>query len=265
MFQEFYDAGAEGYDLLFGRVPRSFAPPLLRTARMKPGQHILEVATGTGLVAEGIATIIGRSGRLIAVDISRAMLACAERRLRDFPQIALEEGDAQALRFGDEEFDAVVCSLALMLFPDPGLAASEMCRVLRRGGRVGVSVETTAQYSLTTRVNAAIGRHLPARAPVAAIYYSLGQEHLLRQVLERAGFIDVGVFARSHRFPFPSFDAYFSPIAGGAGSVGAEFASLAPALREIVREEIRAELDPGALGEAIEIEVRILFATGAKP
>jgi ubiquinone/menaquinone biosynthesis C-methylase UbiE len=80
MFQQFYDAGAEGYDSLFGRVPRYFSGPLLRAARLKPGQHVLDVATGTGLVAELVDGAIGPSGRLTGVDMSRAMLAQAERR-----------------------------------------------------------------------------------------------------------------------------------------------------------------------------------------
>ena len=168
------------------------------------------------------------------------------------------------MRFREGEFDAVVCSLAMMLFAAPDLAASEMRRVLRPGGRAAVSVETSADYSLTTRINTAIGRHIPARAEAAAVYYSLGQERVLRQLLEKAGFTEVVVFEQAHRFPFPSFDAYFAPIEGGAGSVGAEFAALPPALRQTVREEMSAELDTGLGGGAIEIEVKLLFATGIR-
>jgi len=75
MFQQFYDGGAEGYDSLFGRVPRYFSGPLLRAVRLKPGQ-LLDVATGTGLVAELVDGAIGPSGRLTGVDISR----CARQR-----------------------------------------------------------------------------------------------------------------------------------------------------------------------------------------
>ena len=111
MFQQFYDAGAEGYDRLFGRVPRHFSAPLLRAARLQSGQRVLEIAIGTGLVAETIAGAIGPSGHLTGVDISLAMLARAERRLQGLPQVTLETGDGQALRFADEQFDAVICSL----------------------------------------------------------------------------------------------------------------------------------------------------------
>ena len=130
MFQQFYDDGAEGYDTLFGRVPRRFAQWLVAACQLKAGQKVLEVATGTGLVAEVIANAIGPTGHLTAMDISRSMLARAEQRLAGLSQVMIEEGDAQALRFGDGEFDSVVC-LTLMLFPGAARGASEMHRVLR--------------------------------------------------------------------------------------------------------------------------------------
>ena len=86
MFQEFYDAGAEGYGVIFARVPEHFRATLLRQARVATGQTVLDVATGTGIVAETVAQIVGSSGSVIAVDISRGMLAVAERRLAPFQQ-----------------------------------------------------------------------------------------------------------------------------------------------------------------------------------
>jgi ubiquinone/menaquinone biosynthesis C-methylase UbiE len=119
-------AKIECVNALFGRVPQHFSASLLRTAQLKPGQRVLDVTTGTGLVAEAIANTIGPAGHLIGVDISRAMLARAERRLERFPQVSLEVGDGQALRFETEQFDTVICSLALMLFADPARGTAEM-------------------------------------------------------------------------------------------------------------------------------------------
>jgi ubiquinone/menaquinone biosynthesis C-methylase UbiE len=265
MLQRFYDAGAEGYDLLFGRVPRHFAGSLLRAARLTSGSSVLDIATGTGIVAEAIATTVGPSGKLVAADISPAMLTKAKARLADRSNVTLEIADGQALRFADAEFDAVVCSLGLMLFPDPARGLTEFRRVLRDGCRAAVSVETTAEHSLTTRINAAIGRQVRSRAAAAASYYSLGGPDRLRALFAEVGFSDVEVFDESHRFHFPSFDAYFEPIELGAGSVGAEFTSLSDELRETVREEIRQELEsPSARGGPIEVEVRVLFGSGLK-
>ena len=66
MFQEFYDAGAEGYGVIFGRVPEHFRTTLLRQARVSTGQTVLDVATGTGIAAEAAAQVVGPSGSIIA-------------------------------------------------------------------------------------------------------------------------------------------------------------------------------------------------------
>ena len=129
-----------------------------------------------------------------------------------------------------------MCGLALMLFPNANLGASEIYRVLRDGGRAAVSVETTAGRSLTTRINTAIGRHVPSRAAAASGYYALGHKHVLSSLLTKVGFLNIEVFAGSHRFPIPSFDSYFGPIEQGVGSVGTGFVSLSADLQRIVRD-----------------------------
>jgi ubiquinone/menaquinone biosynthesis C-methylase UbiE len=163
LFERFYDAGAGAYDRVFGRIPRDFAPALLRMARLTPGLRVLDIATGTGIFAEAAAAAVGPSGHLVAADLSPSMLEGARRRLGALPNVTFAVEDGQALSFPDGHFDAAVCSLGLMLFPDPARGLAEFRRVLRPGGRSAVSVETTPERSFTTRTNAAIGRHVPSR------------------------------------------------------------------------------------------------------
>ena len=173
MFQEFYDAGAEGYGVIFARVPEHFRTTLLRQARVSTGQTMLDVATGTGIVAEAAAQIVGHSGSVIGVDVSRGMLAVAERQLASLRNVTIKVMDAQALDLPDASVDTITCSLALMLFPDPSQALGEMHRVLRPNGYVGISVLTTAARSLTANIQDVIGRYCPDRAAAAATYLSL--------------------------------------------------------------------------------------------
>jgi ubiquinone/menaquinone biosynthesis C-methylase UbiE len=75
MSQKFYDAGADGYDRLFGHVPRHFADPLLRTGHLVSGRRVLDIATGTGIAAEAAVKAVGPPGYVVvAADISSAML-----------------------------------------------------------------------------------------------------------------------------------------------------------------------------------------------
>jgi len=265
MFQEFYNAGAEGYGIIFGRVPEHFHKILFRQGRLAAGHTVLDVATGTGIVAEAAAQLVGPSGSVIGVDIARGMLAVAERRLAPFRNTSIKIMDAQALDLPDASVDRVTCSLAMMLFSDPQQAAWEMHRVLRPGGYLSISVlASTPSLGLTMSIQDAIGRHVPERAAAAAKYFSLGQPHLLHQLLETPGFTDIEVFSEGQKFPFASFDAYYTPIEQGAGSVGAELASLPEDIRRNVRNDVWRNVGSPAPDTPIELEVMLLFASGRR-
>ena len=105
--------------------------------------RVLDIATGTGLAAEAAAAAVGPSGHVVAADISPAMLERARERLGGLPNVAFAVEDGQALTFPDGSFDAVLCNMGLMYFPDPARGLSEFHRVLRPGGRAAVSVTTT--------------------------------------------------------------------------------------------------------------------------
>ncbi|HEX5994305.1 MAG TPA: class I SAM-dependent methyltransferase, partial [Jiangellales bacterium] len=95
--------------------------------------EVLEVAIGTGLNLDHYPDDVSITG----VELSPAMLAVARRRAADLGRpVALHEGDAQALPYGDDTFDTVVCALSLCAIPDPATAIGEMRRVLRPGGRL---------------------------------------------------------------------------------------------------------------------------------
>ncbi len=67
---QFRDTAAAGYDRAVGHMTRQLIAPLLRAARLSPGQRVLDIATGTGLAAEAAAEAVGPSGHVVAADIS---------------------------------------------------------------------------------------------------------------------------------------------------------------------------------------------------
>jgi ubiquinone/menaquinone biosynthesis C-methylase UbiE len=270
MSQQFsYDQGVSGFDQTFGLPMRQFVPTLLRLARLAPGHRVLDIATGSGISAEAALEKIGPSGHVTAADIEPSMLDEARKRLSEYPNVSFAVEDGQALTFPDASFDAIVCCMALHLFPDRLRALSGFHRVLREGGRVAVSVNTAPERSLFGRVRLAVARHVPSKEAEIAAYsahmFSLGDAESLRGPFEAVGFRDVETVAESRRFSYPSFDAYFDPVAEGGGPWGVEFASLPVDARERVREDLRRELEGGgASGDAVEIDVDILFASGRK-
>jgi len=129
-----FDEVAPGYERT--NVAMSLGnDPLWRIATVraidpKPGERILDVATGTGVVA---ARIQRTGATVVGLDFSAGMVAEARRK---HPKIEFVEGDAQKLPFGDDTFDAVTISFGLRNVEDPKLALAEMYRVLKPGGRL---------------------------------------------------------------------------------------------------------------------------------
>jgi ubiquinone/menaquinone biosynthesis C-methylase UbiE len=253
---------AAGYDRAFARVTTHFVPFLVRAAHIAPGMRVLDIATGTGLAAEAALGVVGPRGHVTAADFSPAMVEKARERLGQSKNASVGVEDGQALSFADQTFDAVICSLGLMFFPDPQRGLAEFYRVLRPGGRAAVSVNTLPERSYNTRINLAIARHVPSMADAAARLFSLGDEKKLRSLFEAAAFRDVEITTETHRFSLPSFDAYFNPFERGAGSPGQAFVSLSEEARHAVREEVRRDL--GDTGGPIEIEVEYRFGSGRR-
>lgn len=265
MGERFGTASAGGYDRGFGHVSREFIPALLCAARLAPGHQVLDVATGTGIAAEAAVEAVGQLGHVVATDVFPAMLEKARERLGPRPNVSFAVEDGQALTLPDESFDAVLCAMGLMLFPDPARGLAEFRRVLRPGGWAAASVNTTPERAFATRVDAVIGRHAPERAATAAQYFSLGDAGRLRALFEAAGFRDVETLAEARRFPFASFDAYFAPIEEGQGPTGQAFVALPAEVRRVVREGVRCQLERGAgAGGLIEVEVELLFGCGRR-
>jgi demethylmenaquinone methyltransferase / 2-methoxy-6-polyprenyl-1,4-benzoquinol methylase len=127
-----------GAVLSFGQDPR-WRRALLDTIDPPPGHRVLDVATGTGLVASGLAA---RGAEVVGLDQSEQMLARARRRLAKRPDLAaritLVQGEAERLPFGDAEFDALSFTYLLRYVDDRAATMRELARVLKPGGRIAM-------------------------------------------------------------------------------------------------------------------------------
>jgi ubiquinone/menaquinone biosynthesis C-methylase UbiE len=253
------EAAAE-YDRAFAHVTAHFMPFLLQAAYIAPGMHVLDIATGTGLSAEAALAVVGPGGHVMAADVSPAMVKKASERLGKAPNVSVSVEDGQALSFADSSFDAVLCNLGLMFFPDPVRGLSEFRRVLRPGGRVAVSVNTVVERSYNHQINAMIARHLPGLAEAVTRTFALGEAFRLTSLFSEAGLEDIETHTVRHTFVLPSFDAYYGPFERGGASTGQALAALPEEIRRAVREEVRRDLaDEGGPVEA-EAEYRIASA-----
>jgi SAM-dependent methyltransferase len=171
-----------------------WVPALLDLVELRPGERVLDVACGTGVVSRLAARRVAPSGTVTGLDLNEGMLSVAGR-LPLPPGLTIEwrQGSALALPFADRAFDVVVCQHGLMFFPDRLKALGEMRRVLTPGGRVAISVWTgPSPYFAAQRE--ALARYVSAEAAsTSAVAFSLGDPVELSGLLTGAGFRDVVV------------------------------------------------------------------------
>src|SRR5262249_25147416 len=117
-----------------------WAADLVQRAAPRPGNRVLDVACGTGVVARLAAKTMG-AGHVVGLDINAAMLAVARSQAAGSP-IEWHEASVLQMPFADRSFDLVLCQLGLQFFPDRPRALREMQRVLVPDGRLALSVFT---------------------------------------------------------------------------------------------------------------------------
>ncbi|HYI52284.1 MAG TPA: class I SAM-dependent methyltransferase [Microbacterium sp.] len=177
-------------------VPGLFGPwasHVIESANPQPGERVLDVACGTGIVARSIAPRVGSQGSVIGLDLSQDMIDVA-RAAAETEGLAIEwhAGPAERLPFPDDSFDLVLCQFGLMFFADRLAALSEMHRVLKSDGRVVLSVwQSLDRHPFSQTLHDASSRRL-GKSSVGAVF-SLGDPDELRRLLTEAGFQDVEI------------------------------------------------------------------------
>jgi ubiquinone/menaquinone biosynthesis C-methylase UbiE len=137
-----WDRAADRYERLWQAPLADARAAVLEFAALAPGEEVLDVASGTGLVAFEAARAVGARGRVLGVDVSRRMVELAGKGAHRLgaQNCRFAGMGAEALALPDGSFDVVLCALGLMYLPDPVRALREMRRVLRPGGRAVMAV-----------------------------------------------------------------------------------------------------------------------------
>lgn len=164
---------------------------LLARAALAPGERVLDVACGTGLVTFKAAAAVGPGGSVVGTDLSESMVNRARQRAeeRELHQVWFERMDAEDLRLHDATFDAALCALGLMYVPDAHKAVAEMKRVVVPGGRVAAAVWGQRHRCGWADIFPIVDARV--KSEVCPLFFALGTTNRLSAVFEEVGLTDV--------------------------------------------------------------------------
>jgi ubiquinone/menaquinone biosynthesis C-methylase UbiE len=237
----------------------SWAEDLVERAALRPGERVLDIACGTGIVARIAARKLGGSGSVLGLDLSAPMLEAA-RAAAAAEGIAVDwrEGSAVKLPLADATFDVVFCQQGLQFFPDRVGALREMYRVLTLGGRLVLSVWGPIERSPGFAVLAeALTRYVSPEAGGLMITgpFSLSDPEELREIIAKASFEDIAVCSVAKTLRFPSSDEFVLRYAAGsalASPVAKADDKARTALLTEVAAKLRSAIDNQGLRFPIE-------------
>jgi SAM-dependent methyltransferase len=184
---------------LFGE----WASRVADAAQVSPGQRVLAVACGTGVLGRELAARTEGAGLVAGLDRSSAMLQVAKQLA---PAVEWRQGVAESLPFPDESFDAVVSQFGLMFFSDRSKALGEALRVLGPSGRLAVAVWDSLDNIPAYAAEVALVERLAGRPAADALRapFALGDRRGLAALFADTGFDRVEVFTSHGTAVFPS-------------------------------------------------------------
>jgi ubiquinone/menaquinone biosynthesis C-methylase UbiE len=249
-------------------VPTLFGPwalDLVEVAGARPGERVLDVACGTGIVARIAAGRVGSDGTVVGLDVSAPMLDAA-RALAAGEGLSIEwrEGSAMKLPLPDTAFDLVLCQQGLQFFPDRAAALREMHRVLGPGGRLALSVWRQIEGSPGFAVLAkALSHHIgpEAGALLPSGPFGLSEAEEIRALIAGAGFRDIAIDPAVKTLRYPSPDEFVRRYVAGSALAG-PVAAAADDARAALLAEVNAGLRryAGDQGLAFPIESNVAVA-----
>jgi ubiquinone/menaquinone biosynthesis C-methylase UbiE len=254
----------DGYNLIGARYAAgaeartALTTALIAAAELQPGQHVLDLAAGPGLLASAAREKVGAGGTAIATDIAEAQLACCPGLLR-------VAADGEFLPFAGNHFDRVLCGLGLMVFPDAARALAEARRVMAPGGRLVLSVWGAAEHApLLSCALDCMKRLLPAPKVARPSVFRFGTPEALSTPLAEAGFGEIAIHTIMIDSHFTAAASYWQAFLDLAGGAAGSLARLPESMQQRLVSEVARELS-GFAGEAgYAMRSAVLVATATK-
>lgn len=237
-----FSPGWKKWDSIMMDFLRPMGEKMISLLHLKDTDSVLDIAAGTGEPGLTIASIV-KNGKVMITDLSDGMLVIAsenaEKRL--IKNVDFKACDVCELPFPDNTFDAISCRLGFMFFPDMQLAAKEMFRVLKPGGRIVTSVWDGPDKNFwVTAIGGTINKNmqLPPPAPEAPGMFRCAKKDLIEGLFKQAGGKNTSVSEVVGKLNCGTAETYWNMMT----EVAAPFVSALSKADDVMYEKIKAEV-----------------------
>ncbi|MBI4369328.1 MAG: class I SAM-dependent methyltransferase [Elusimicrobia bacterium] len=244
---------------------KTLAQDLTSWAELKPGERVLDAACGAGIVTFQAAPQVAPQGNILGIDLSPAMIELCRKKAaaRGLPNVDFRTHNAEHLTaLDDQSFDAILSQLGLMLFAQPQAALQEFHRILKKTGRLVLSVQGRADKMIfTSIVQKTMARHAPwLKVEGAPTLYSFGEASVLEKALRDAGFSRIETKYINGSFDFPNFDQFWNLLIEGAGKTKSMLESLAPNLQQTIKNDVAQQAETYQSAGALNLPYELTAA-----
>jgi len=209
-----FSAGWKKWDELTMRFLKPFGDEMINLIKPKDGEVILDIASGTGEPGLSIAAMIP-NGKVILTDLADEMLKIAADNAANggLKNVETAVSDVSALPFADNTFDAVSCRMGFMFFPEMDLAAKEIMRVLKPGGRLATAVWNVPEKNFwVTAIMSTINKNMQLPPPPAGApgMFRCAQPGMIANLLKQAGAKSIREKEMDERLFIGTADVYWN-------------------------------------------------------
>ena len=259
-----FDLVASRYDNPSLRFFPLCADKMVDYAKIKPGNKVLDIATGTGVVALAAAQCLNNRGSVQAIDLSENMIHQAQTKLQTagIDNVNFQVMDAENLEFKSNTFDVITCSYGLFFMPDMSAALKSWLRVLKPGGKIIFSSFATSAFQPLSEIFINNLTEYGVTAPTPR-WLQLAEENLCQQILLDNGFESAKVEQTQLGYHLADFDHWWE-VTQSAGYRGL-YEQLAQGHRAEFEKKHRLEIEKHKTKAGIWMDVQTLFSTAIKP
>ncbi len=237
-----FSIGWQKWDCLLMGFSKPMGNEIIRMLNPKDADLVLDVASGTGEPGLSIAKKLG-SGKVVISDLSEKMIRIAGEKAARSGTKNIETAvcDVCELPFKDNTFDAISCRFGFMFFPDMLLAAKEMYRVLKPGGRVATAVwNVPGKNFWVTAFSRTIGRNmqLPPVEPGAPGMFRCAESGLIQNLFQQAGFRNTAETVVDGKLKCGTTDVYWNLMTEVAAPVVSALSKADEATKQKIKDEV---------------------------